>query len=176
MLDSTFFNYSNPNSCKRKRMPEKLVGKQMWRRYTNLRKTVVNGIIPVWRDNLCFDTFPSGKQLKDFLKQVMRAYVKDSDVGSSDEGELEDDAPTDSSRIITTPAPSHGTRSFALYAPSQLAESPVTSMGNITSDTPTAEIDVPMPPEWVVFVKFGPPANADCDPMTTGHGETLRIA
>ena len=86
-------------------------------------------------------------------------------MGSSDEGEQEDDAPKDSSRIITTPAPSHGTRSFALYTPSQLAESPVTSMGNITSDTPTAEIDVPMPPEWVVFVKFGPPANAECDPI-----------
>lgn len=142
----------------------------MWRRYTNLRKTIVNGIIPVWRDNLCYDTFPSGKQLKDFLKQVMRAYVKETDAGSSDEGEQDDEVPTKSSSNPPT-TPATPPRSLALSTPGQLTESPVTSMGNITSDTPPPlhEIDVPMPPEWVVFVKFGPPANADCDPISSSN-------
>ena len=74
VLDATFYNYSAPPLKKKPSLPKKLTGKQLWRRYTRIRKTINNAITPVWRENLRFDTFPSGTQLKDFLKLVMRLY------------------------------------------------------------------------------------------------------
>lgn len=36
----------------------------------------IRAIVPVWNENLCFDTFPSGTQLSDYLKLVLQQLAQ----------------------------------------------------------------------------------------------------
>ena len=163
VLDATFYNYSAPPLKKKPSLPKKLTGKQLWRRYTRIRKTINNAITPVWRENLRFDTFPSGTQLKDFLKLVMRLYVESNASISRDDDDDDDDG--DNERTPVTPSATTPVSSSA-FINDQEFSSPLESIANmINGDAVEEEAEVPMPLEWLVFVKFGPPANDNCDPI-----------
>lgn len=159
VLDATFYNYSAPHLKKKLTLPKKLTGKQLWRRYTRIRKIINNAITPVWRENLRFDTFPSGTQLKDFPKLVMRLYVE-SNASISRDDDDGDNERTPATPSVTTPVSSSAVINDLEFS------SPLECVANmINGDAFEEEAEVPMPLEWLVFVKFGPPANDNCDPI-----------
>ena len=156
------------NSKNKVSVPKRLDGKSLWKRFSRIRTVIINSYVPVWNENKCFDTFPSGTQLYDFLKLIMQKLAlknKDNELGVVVTADDVDDEDSEDG-IASTPEDNRVTTSVTEgYSTPITNRSPLVMMLNTPGAIEPDENDamVSMPPEWLVFVKFGPPADSNCD-------------
>jgi hypothetical protein len=87
LLESTFVNYSGKSPGSKTGVGTKFTGDKAWRRFKDIKRDVLNFLTPIWRSKVQkYDTLPSGKQLRDVLKEVALEYIK----RKKDEGENEE--------------------------------------------------------------------------------------
>lgn len=164
-METAFVNYTivssgSKNKAKKKKAPALITGSAIWKRFLRIRAAIMNTIVPVWNENLCFDTFPSGTQLSDFLKLVLQQLAQKE---SANKKVVSDDEDSDADESGET-APVC-TSSGDAYATPEITRPPLLSVLDLSVFEEPEEKPplIPMPPEWLVFVKFGPPANEHCE-------------